>query len=148
MAEACSPALWANADAPTYGARGFCRTWVISATAWEIEVSRVSASGGTRCQPYLSCRLAMTVSRSALPVRSPWPLTVPCTCMAPASTAAIVLATAQPVSLWQWMPRSMPTCAAASTTAPLPPGRMPPLVSQPTRADAPASAAVLTTSMA
>ena len=46
----------------------------------------------------------MTLNRSALPQRSPYPLAVPCTCVAPASTAARVLATAQAVSLWQWMP--------------------------------------------
>ena len=44
------------------------------------------------------------MSRSALPVRSPYPLSVPCTWTTPASTAASELATAQPVSLWQWMP--------------------------------------------
>ena len=42
--------------------------------------------------------------RLALPVRSPRPLSVPCTWRAPARTAAIELATAQPVSSWQWMP--------------------------------------------
>ena len=38
----------------------------------------------------------MTVVRLALPVRSPSPLSVPCTWRAPARTAAIELATAQP----------------------------------------------------
>ena len=33
---------------------------------------------------------------------------VPCTWVAPASTAASELATAQPVSLWQWMPEPAP----------------------------------------
>ena len=42
--------------------------------------------------------------RSALPQRSPKPLIVPCTCTAPASTAASELATATSQSLWQWMP--------------------------------------------
>ena len=51
--------------------------------------------------------------RLALPVRSPSPLSVPWTCRAPARTAAIELATAQPVSSWQWMPivTSSPTWA-------------------------------------
>ena len=35
----------------------------------------------------------MIVTRFALPVRSPMPLIVPCTCVAPASTAASVFAT-------------------------------------------------------
>src|SRR5215213_3902358 len=37
--------------------------------------------------PILSCKLAMVVTRSQLPHRSPIPLMVPCTCVAPASTA-------------------------------------------------------------
>ena len=50
----------------------------------------------------------MIVIRLALPVRSPMPLTVPCTCVAPASTAVSVFATAQPESSWQWMPSAQP----------------------------------------
>ena len=42
--------------------------------------------------------------RSALPGRSPYPLAVHWKCGTPASTAAMVLATAQEVSFWQWMP--------------------------------------------
>ena len=56
----------------------------------------------------------MTVSRSVLPTRSPKPFTVPCTCAAPARTAASVLATAHPESLWQWMPSCCPGNAAAT----------------------------------
>lgn len=99
-------------------------------------------------QPYFNCRLASTVTRSALPVRSPWPFIVPCTCIAPASTAASVLATAHPVSLWQWMPSSTPMPAAALTISPIHAGSMPPLVSHSTTTSAPASAAVRTTSSA
>ena len=40
----------------------------------------------------------MIVIRLALPVRSPMPLIVPCTCVAPHSTAVSVFATAQPES--------------------------------------------------
>ena len=54
----------------------------------------------------------MIVMRFALPVRSPMPLIVPCTCVAPASTAASVLATAQPASSWQWMPSATPGSAS------------------------------------
>ena len=46
----------------------------------------------------------MTVTRFALPVRSPTPFIVPWTCVAPARTAASVFATPQPASSWQWMP--------------------------------------------
>ena len=46
----------------------------------------------------------MIVTRLALPVRSPMPLIVPCTWVAPDSTAVSVLATAQPESSWVWIP--------------------------------------------
>ena len=36
------------------------------------------------------------------------PVGGPCTCEAPASTAARELATAQPVPLWEWMPTRAP----------------------------------------
>ena len=55
--------------------------------------------------------------------------------MAPASTAAKVLATAQPVSLWQWIPSGTPISAASLTTSPTQVG-MPPLVSQRTTTSA------------
>src|SRR3546814_6862901 len=42
-------------------------------------------------------------STAALPARSPMPLIVDSTCRAPAVTAASVLATARPRSLWQWV---------------------------------------------
>ena len=54
----------------------------------------------------------MIVTRLALPVRSPMPLIVPCTCVAPASTAASVLATAQPESSWVWIPSATPGSAS------------------------------------
>ena len=57
----------------------------------------------------------MIVTRFALPVRSPMPLIVPCTCVAPASTAMRLLATAQPPSSWQWMPSATPGSAAATS---------------------------------
>ena len=61
----------------------------------------------------------MTVSRSVLPTRSPNPFTVPCTWVTPARTAASEFATAQPESLWQWMPSCWPgsSRATAATTA-------------------------------
>ena len=74
----------------------------------------------------------MIVERLALPVRSPMPFSVPCTWRAPPATAAIELATAQPVSSWQWMPTvtSSPTWATtAAVTASISCGSEPPLVS-------------------
>ena len=82
-----------------------------SAIACAMRVDSWSRCGSRSGRPFFSWRLATTVSRSALPVRSPYPLTVPCTWVAPASTAAIELATAQPVSLWQWMPIRAPVAA-------------------------------------
>ena len=84
-----------------------------------------------------------------MPVRSPYPLIVPCTCVAPASTAASVLATAQPVSLWQWMPtRPSVVDTTSCTTSPTQPGSIPPLVSHSATTSAPASYAVRSTSSA
>ena len=86
----------------------------------------------------------MIVVRLALPVRSPSPLSVPWTWPAPASTAAIELATAQPVSSWQWMPTvtSAPKWArTAPTISPISWGSDPPLVSHSTRWLAPLTTA-------
>ena len=68
----------------------------------------------------------------------------------PASTAAIVLATAQEVSFWQWMPsRSGASRRSRSTTSSIAAviidGSMPPLVSHMTTRSAPASNAAATT---
>ena len=73
----------------------------------------------------------MTLTRSTLPQRSPMPLIVPCTCVAPARTAASVLATATSQSLWQWMPSSHAERAAAPrrTRSAISSGSVPPLVS-------------------
>ncbi len=85
----------------------------------------------------------MIVMRFALPVRSPMPLIVPWTCVAPASTAMSVLATAQPPSLWQWIPIATPgsACATSSTASAMSLGSEGPLVSHRTTRSAPAPAA-------
>ena len=85
----------------------------------------------------------MIVTRFALPVRSPMPFIVPCTWVAPASTAIRLLATAQPPSSWQWIPSATPgSVAATSATAVMIwPGSDGPLVSHRTSRSAPASAA-------
>ena len=85
----------------------------------------------------------MIVTRLALPVRSPIPLIVPCTWVAPASTATSVLATAQPASSWVWIPSATSGSAActSSTTWCTYVGSEPPLVSHSTTRSAPAPAA-------
>ncbi len=78
----------------------------------------------------------------ALPQRSPKPLMTPCTCVAPAATAASELATASSASLWQWMPSGTPTAARAARVASVTvAGTLPPRVSQRQSSVAPASAA-------
>ena len=83
----------------------------------------------------------MIETRLALPVRSPHPLIVPWTCVAPISTAAIELATPHSASLWQWiptrmLPSSVPTASrVASVTCD---GSDDPFVSQRTTVSAPA----------
>ena len=83
----------------------------------------------------------MTLTRSTLPQRSPMPLIVPCTCVAPAATAASVLATATSQSLWQWMPTSHAQRLARppSTRSAISSGSVPPLVSHRMTTLAPAS---------
>ena len=138
-----------NADVPTYGWRDAGGKLVTSATACAIRVASLSRPCGSTRRSSLSSRLATTETRSALPVRSPYPLMVPCTWVAPASTAARVLATAQPVSLWQWMPTRTPVDSTTSlTTSPTQPGSIPPLVSHSAITEAPASYAVRSTSSA
>src|SRR5215217_4727705 len=95
--------------------------------------------------PILSCKLAMVVTRSQLPHRSPIPLMVPCTCVAPASTATRAFATPHPESLWVWMPTSTSgnSRAVRATTAFNSVGSVPPFVSQRTRIVAEAVEVVL-----
>ena len=71
--------------------------------AWASRVASRSRSGATTSWPALSWRFETTVRMSALPVRSPYPFTVPCTWLAGLDGGERV-GTAQPVSLWQWMP--------------------------------------------
>ena len=61
---------------------------------------------------------------------------VPCTCRAPPRTAAMELATAQPVSSWQWMPTTTSPLKWLTTSATAPStsnGSDPPFVSHSTR---------------
>ena len=89
----------------------------------------------------------MVVTRSQLPHRSPTPLIVPCTCVAPASTAARAFATPHPESLCVWMPTSTSgnSRTVRATMAFNSVGSVPPLVSQRTSVVAPASAAARST---
>jgi hypothetical protein len=95
-------------------------------------------------KPIFSSSVGTIVMRLALPQRSPYPLTVPCTSRAPARTATSVFATPQPVSSWVWIPTptlspsSATTRAVASSTCE---GTDDPLVSHSVTFSAPASAA-------
>ncbi len=62
-----------------------------------------------------SISVGISVTRLALPQRSPMPFSVPWIWRTPASTAASELATACPVSLWAWMPRWSPGTTSAIT---------------------------------
>ncbi len=74
------------------------------------------------------------------------PPMVPCTVVAPAPTAASVLATAQPESLWQWIPSGVWGSASrtAATTSATWNGSAPPFVSHRSMESAPASDAAFT----
>ena len=58
----------------------------------------------------------MAADRSVLPARSPYPLTHPCTWVAPLPTAASELATAQPLSLWKCTPTWVSNPPSTSVT--------------------------------
>ena len=121
----------------------------MSSTARETRVSEASPSSVTpiskrEAKGSLSMSVGISVTRSALPQRSPRPPSVPWIWRAPASTAASDPATALPVSSWVWMPSRSPGIPAAitsATTSPIRPGSIPPLVSQSTTQRAPASSA-------
>ncbi len=140
---ACSPALCANACLPTYGCAGFGDRLSSSSTKCAVSVSLASCSGASSRAPIFSCRSATIVTRFALPVRSPMPLTVPWICVAPDSTAVSVFATAQPESSWQWIPRSASGRASRTIASAVRicGGSEPPFVSHSTSRSAPASAA-------
>ncbi len=64
----------------------------------------------------------------------------PWTWVAPASMAASEFATAQPLSLWAWMPTRTPVVSITSwTTSETQSGSIPPLVSHRATTSAPAS---------
>ena len=102
---ACRPGLVREGVLADVGLRGIGRA--VEQLVDEVRrlgQARQALGGQQLGMPIFSCRSAMIVIRLALPVRSPMPLIVPCTCVAPASTAVSVLATAQPESSWVWMP--------------------------------------------
>ena len=98
--------MWANELYPTYGWRANGAMFVISAIACAMRVASASPLFLSAMSPRLISRLATTAMRSALPVRSPYPLMQPWTWTTPEATAAIEFATAQPESLCAWMPRA------------------------------------------
>ena len=143
------PPLWANAELPTNGWPRRKFMFAVSYTNRLSSVSRSSPPGPRTSIPSFSDRFAQAAIRSALPHRSPTPLIVPCTCTAPARTAARVFAVARSESLWQWMPTGQRTASfAAATASATKSGRLPPLVSHSTPISAPASAAARSVSRA
>ncbi len=104
MADVCSPALWANTEAPTNGCCGFGAMFTSSEMWWATGVSSGSRSDGIVATLSLSDRSGTTAARSALPARSPYPFTHPGTWVAPTETPASEFATAQPLSSWKCTP--------------------------------------------
>ena len=102
IALAWMPPLCANADEPTYAACALSAMFTSSATWWATGVRRSSRSGGIVSIPIFSVRFGMIAVRLQLPVRSPYPLIVPCTWVAPPRTPASALATPVPASSWRW----------------------------------------------
>jgi hypothetical protein len=70
-AEACSPALCANAEYPTYGWWLPGDTLVTSLIAWAMRLISGRHPSGSTCLPFFSCSPATTLNRFALPARSP-----------------------------------------------------------------------------
>ena len=76
---------------------------MISESNWLVGYRRSSTSECVQGNLSLRTSIAAAISsKAAFPARSPMPLMVHSTCCAPAATAARVLATAKPRSLWQW----------------------------------------------
>src|SRR4029078_6608460 len=96
------PPLCEKAAAPTHGRRGFGRRFAVSSRDWDSSLSCASESRGTDGTWYLNSRIGITLVRLQLPVRSPYPLSVPCTCVVPASSEGSALATPRPLSSWGW----------------------------------------------
>mmetsp|Transcript_5756 Transcript_5756/g.23966 ORF Transcript_5756/g.23966 Transcript_5756/m.23966 type:complete len:238 (-) Transcript_5756:503-1216(-) len=119
------PPLCAKADAPTYGRASSCARLRVSSTnrdsavrsttshetrvrgpssGWSGGLLLLVVVGAASTRSDLSARAPTTAQRSALPHRSPTPLTVPWTTVAPPRTAASEFATARPASLCAWIP--------------------------------------------
>ena len=109
------PASWANALRPTTALLG-CGQMPV--TPESIALVGASSSDFTPVSaPIVLPRTlsAITISsREALPARSPMPLIVHSTCLAPACTAASELATATPRSLWQCTEMTAPGTSRTS----------------------------------
>ena len=101
------PLSWAKALAPTIALFACTAMPVMPLT---MRLARVISVATTPVENGMTSRRtwsAMAISSTAaLPARSPMPLTVASTCRAPAITAASVLATARPRSLWQCVENS------------------------------------------
>ena len=98
------PASWAKALRPTIALFRCTCMPVIVETSRLVghEPLRVDAGRRSGSNRPASCIAITTSSSEQLPARSPMPLIVHSICPAPFSTAARLLATARPRSLWQW----------------------------------------------
>ena len=138
MAATCTPPLCAKADLPT---KGKCSSGVrlaTSITKCDRSDRRARFPVGRHWSPILSSKSGTIEHRLALPQRSPTPLMVPCTWMAPSRTPTSELTTAHSESLWVWIPNG---CARAGLSSQMirsrSQGRVPPLVSHSTTVSAP-----------
>ncbi len=93
----CIPPLCAKADFPIYGLLLSICVFDISAILLEVAYSWEISP--LQSYPIFNFRFGIITDKSALPHLSPTPINVPWTCDAPAPTAIILFATAQPVSL-------------------------------------------------
>ena len=98
------PASWANAFAPTIALFGGTGMPVILLTSWLV-ATKCAVTMPVVHPPKASGRVRSAITTSSsevLPARSPNPLIVTSTWLAPAAIAASVLAVAMPRSSWQW----------------------------------------------
>ena len=96
IASWCDPENAVNTSSPPYGWRACTGIRLHSSTVRTISgTSQRSSPGSTPCE----YRLSASVTTSTLPVRSPFPNSVPSTRSAPAISASSVAATAVPRSL-------------------------------------------------
>ena len=99
IASWCEPENAVYTSSPAYGWRGWTGSSLHSSTiAFASSIRERSSPGSTPCVS----RFSASVTRSTLPVRSPFPNSVPSTRSAPAISPSSAVATAVPRSLCGW----------------------------------------------